>query len=302
MILFGYDSLKKEFIRSFRSGKNHHAWIISGERGIGKGTFARLISRSVLANKYYQAFSFDDGEDIQEKVYNESHPDFYVLTPDEKGVIGVESVRNMIKFMQLTPVEGTNKVAVIDHCDGMTISAANSLLKILEEPPAGSLILLVSNAIGKLLPTIRSRCRTINVDPPTTQIFSDVINHLGYTNIDMKEMLELYNFTNGSIGLAVKVIENECMDLIASIKRQLYKSGDLGEVMDIASQVSKSQDLWEISSYAIITSLQDLIRNLDKYSKECEKALDALQKSAKIISDCDRLYLDKSSAIIAILG
>ena len=132
--------------------------------------------------------------------------------------------------------------------------------------------------------------------------FSDVINHLGYTNIDMKEMLELYNFTNGSIGLAVKVIENECMDLIASIKRQLYKSGDLGEVMDIASQVSKSQDLWEISSYAIITSLQDLIRNLDKYSKECEKALDALQKSAKIISDCDRLYLDKSSAIIAILG
>ena len=80
-------------------------------------------------------------------------------------------MRNMIKFMQLTPVEGTNKVAVIDHCDGMTISAANSLLKILEEPPAGSLILLVSNAIGKLLPTIRSRCRTINVDPPTTQIF-----------------------------------------------------------------------------------------------------------------------------------
>ena len=84
MILFGYDSLKKEFIRSFRSGKNHHAWIISGERGIGKGTFARLISRSVLANKYYQAFSFDDGEDIQEKVYNESHPDFYVLTQMKK--------------------------------------------------------------------------------------------------------------------------------------------------------------------------------------------------------------------------
>lgn len=302
MILFGYDSLKEEFSRSFRSGKNHHAWIISGERGIGKGCFARLISRCVLANKYYQAFSFDDGKDIEEKVYNESHPDFYILSGDEKGVIGVESVRNMIKFMQLTPVEGSNKVAVIDYCDGMTISAANSLLKILEEPPAGSLILLVSNAIGKLLPTIRSRCRIINVEPPSTQTFADVINYLGYTNVDTKEMLELYNFTNGSIGLAVKVIENECMDFIHSIKRQLSKTADLSEVLDIASQVNKSQDLWEIASYAIISFSQDLARHSDKYSKECEKALDALQKSVKIISDCDRLYLDRSSAIISILG
>jgi DNA polymerase III subunit delta' len=177
-VLFGHDGAEQEFLAVYRSGRVPHAWLIGGEPGIGKATLAYRIARFVLANPEPSRIpagaplALDAAHPTTRRVAVNAHPDLLVLEriPGDSGkmrtVISVEQVRRLTSFFGSTAGEGGWRVCIVDSADELKHpEGSNALLKMLEEPPPRSLFLLVSHAPGRLLPTIRSRCRRLVLRP-----------------------------------------------------------------------------------------------------------------------------------------
>jgi DNA polymerase-3 subunit delta' len=177
-VLFGHDSAEREFLAVYRSGRVPHAWLIGGEPGIGKATLAYRIARFVLAcpdpahAPTANSLALDPAHRTVRRVAVNAHTDLLVLerTPGDSGkmrtVIAVEQVRRLASFFGSTAGEGGWRVCIVDSADELKYpEGSNALLKMLEEPPQRSLFLLVSHAPGRLLPTIRSRCRRLALRP-----------------------------------------------------------------------------------------------------------------------------------------
>ena len=174
--LFGQDEAEQRLAQAWRSGRLPHAWLLSGPRGIGKATLAYRFARFVLAGKAEtgglfgeapagEGLALETDHPVFRQVAAGGHPDLMTVargvnpkTGKLREEIVVEDVRAVRDFMHMTASAGGWRVVVVDAADELNRSAANALLKVLEEPPAKGLLLLVSHAPGRLLPTIRSRC------------------------------------------------------------------------------------------------------------------------------------------------
>ena len=189
-VLFGHDGAEREFLAAYRSGRVPHAWLITGEPGIGKATLAYRVARFVLAypdpahvpppyppphageDREGATLALDPAHRTVRRVAVNAHPDLLVLerTVGDNGkmrtVITVDQVRRLASFFGSTAGEGGWRVCIVDSADELkNPEGSNALLKMLEEPPSRSLFLLVSHAPGRLLPTIRSRCRRLALRP-----------------------------------------------------------------------------------------------------------------------------------------
>lgn len=179
-VLFGHDAAERTFLAAWRSGRLPHAWLLGGEPGIGKATLAFRIARFVLAHPDPAqvadgaTLAVDPAHPAARRVAAGTHSDLLVLeralddkTARLRTVITIEQVRRLSTFFGATAGEGGWRVAIVDRADELKYpEACNALLKMLEEPPPRSLFLLVSQAPGRLLPTIRSRCRLMALRPP----------------------------------------------------------------------------------------------------------------------------------------
>jgi DNA polymerase III subunit delta' len=176
-VLFGHSGAEREFLAVYRSGRVPHAWLITGEPGIGKATLAYRIGRFVLSYPHpshapADSLALDAAHRTVRRVAVNAHPDLLVLerTPGDSGkmrtVITVDQVRRLMTFFGSTAGEGGWRICIVDSADELKYpEGCNALLKMLEEPPLRSLFLLVSHAPGRLLPTIRSRCRRLALRP-----------------------------------------------------------------------------------------------------------------------------------------
>lgn len=179
LALFGHEHAEAALLDAYRSGRIAHAWLIGGPAGIGKATLAYRMARFVLAHpdpvapEVQRATSLTLPADhpAVRKTIAQGHPDLFALerVPDDKGklytVIRVDETRRLVKFLGSTAGEGGWRVVIVDSADELNASSANALLKLLEEPPARTIFLVVSHAPGRLLPTIRSRCRMLALRP-----------------------------------------------------------------------------------------------------------------------------------------
>jgi len=172
-VIVGQNRAVELFASAWASRKLHHAWLLAGPRGVGKATFARAAARRVLAEAAGPPFDLPGVETPDEHpmvrlVEASSHPDMRWLERvlNDKGNLNrnikVEQIRELGEFMSMTAALSPWRVAVIDTVDELESSGANALLKMLEEPPPNTLFFLVSHAPGRLLPTIRSRCRRLD--------------------------------------------------------------------------------------------------------------------------------------------
>jgi DNA polymerase-3 subunit delta' len=172
--LFGHEAAEREFAATFASGRMHHAWMLSGPAGIGKATLAYRVARFALAPPGESAAA--KGLVIPEKsitagqVRALSHPGLAVVrraydprTKRFPATIPVDAVRDLKTFLGHTADEGTWRIVIVDSADELNLNAANALLKALEEPPRRTLFLLVVAQPQRLLRTIRSRCRTLEL-------------------------------------------------------------------------------------------------------------------------------------------
>lgn len=179
-MLLGNESARDALAAAMASGVLHHAWLIAGPQGVGKGAFARVAAARMLAEaaepqKLSRGWGVPETTQTAHLIAAGAHPDYRELVrlpkdaakPDEALArsITIAQVRSLQPLFATKPSLSERRVIVIDSIDDLERGGANALLKNLEEPPAGTIFLLVSHAPGQLLPTIRSRCRLLRFEP-----------------------------------------------------------------------------------------------------------------------------------------
>jgi len=179
----GHAAAEATLAEAMRSGRMHHAWLLTGPEGVGKATLAFRFARRLLAGMPAGAsLALDEKDKVFRRVAAGSHAD--LLTVERKwdpklkrvrGEIVIDDVRKVTEFLHLTPAEGGWRVVVVDGAEDLNRNAANGLLKILEEPPPRAVVLLVCSAAGRLLPTMRSRCRRLRMDALDDGVMTDLL-------------------------------------------------------------------------------------------------------------------------------
>lgn len=174
--LYGQAAAEQGFLDAFHSGRLHHGWIVTGPPGVGKATLSYRIARFLLAGEserdmFGGSLNVDPATSAARLVSNLAHPELLVLrrpyefkTKKLKSEITIDEVRRLKVFLAMGAGEGW-RVVIVDPVDELNANAANALLKSLEEPPKRTVFLLISSAPDRLLPTIRSRCRTLACAP-----------------------------------------------------------------------------------------------------------------------------------------
>lgn len=171
--LTGHEDAEAAFEATRARGRLHHAWLLTGPEGVGKATFAYRAARRLLgapADPAYGVLGASPDHAVSRQIIAHAHPDLFVIERiGEDGkvrkVIPVDEARGLSEFFSKSPASAPHRVAIIDAADDLNVNAANAILKTLEEPPAHGILLMISHAPGRLLPTIRSRCRRLAFAP-----------------------------------------------------------------------------------------------------------------------------------------
>ena len=205
----------------------HHAWLLTGPEGLGKASFAYRIARRLLGAKpdpVHGPLGAAPDDPVARLITAQSHPDLLVLERGDDGrkAIPVDEARRLPEFFAKAPAQGPYRVAIIDAVDDFNASGANAVLKTLEEPSGRGVLLLVSHAPGRLLPTIRSRCRTLSFRPWSAAM---VCALLQAQDVDSDAAARLAGMANGSPGRALALAGGDALKLDEIAKRMVDGSG-----------------------------------------------------------------------------
>jgi DNA polymerase-3 subunit delta' len=215
--LHGHAAAEQAFLDAYR-GRMPHAWLIGGPRGIGKATLAYRMARFVFAHPdptdagKAGSLALPAGHPAVRRVAAQGHPDLLVLertvgdTGKLRTQIAVDDVRRTIGFFGSTAGEGGWRVCIVDSADELNAAGANALLKILEEPPAKALLIVVSHAPGRLLPTIRSRCRRLALRALDADDVARALAGVLQREIDEPEIKAAAAASDGSVARALDLI------------------------------------------------------------------------------------------------
>jgi DNA polymerase-3 subunit delta' len=317
--LLGHQEAETAILDAIGGGRMHHAWLITGPEGIGKATLAYRFARRLLAGRPAgDSLALDPGHPVFRRVAAGSHADLLTVervfnekTKRMKTQIAVEDVRRITGFMSLTPAEGGWRVVVVDGAEELNQASANALLKILEEPPPRAVLLLVCAAPGRLLPTIRSRCRRLRLSPladePMVQLLS-----LYLPQLDAEERGRLITLAEGSPGRAIMLAEDEGLKIALLVDKLLF---DLPAVpssrgYEIADALGRSETgfsvFMDLVRAGVATAVRDSVRGRGDPDQERLVALRPLdawgelwQGLTKLQDETERFALDKRQAIVA---
>lgn len=245
-LLVGHDDAERVLRQAWDSGRLAHAWLIHGPRGVGKATLAYRFARFVLAHGAFEKDALDPAKGLLgvspesrlwRRIASGSHGGLFVLEPgyDEqrgrpRSEITVDEVRRLVGFLTLTPGEGIWRVAIVDSADALNRHAANALLKMLEEPPARVVFLLLSENPSALLATLRSRCRRLALRPVGTSEIERLLR-LHRPELTSDAARTLAAIADGSPGQAIELAEEEGAELFGAVFRLI---GELPELKTAA--------------------------------------------------------------------
>ena len=240
--LIGHEAAERDYLRAWSGGRLAHAWLIGGARGIGKATLAYRMARYALAQrdatKELDMFgapapnlTMSSEDPVFRRVAALGHGDFRAIErgwsdakqTKRRASILVDDVREIGGFLSMTPSEGGWRVVIIDAADEMNPSAANAVLKVLEEPPKRALLFLIAHNPDRLLPTIRSRCRRVDLRPLTDTQVTTLLNRYR-PSLASADVAALAQLADGSIGRAIELAEEGGVELFRELMSLL---GDL---------------------------------------------------------------------------
>lgn len=231
--LFGHAAAQAAFLDAYNAGRMHHAWLITGPRGVGKATLAWALARFLLATSeddggmfappQPDSLSIPDSHPVLPRLRALSEPRAFLLRRGANAAgsalsadIRVEEVRRLIGFLSLTAADGGRRAVLVDSADELNPQAANALLKILEEPPAKVTFLMISHQPFRLLPTIRSRCRELRLGPLDPDDLSDALTQAG-ADAAPETRIPLAQLAGGSVGEAFRLANLDGLDLYARL-------------------------------------------------------------------------------------
>lgn len=313
-MIVGQDRAIEQFATAWASRKLHHAWLLTGPKGVGKASFAKAAARRVLAEAAGPPFDLplidtSDDHPIVKLVEAGSHPDMRWLerlvnerTGNLARNISVDQVRELGEFMSMTAALSPWRVAVIDTVDELETSGANALLKILEEPPANTLFFLVSHAPGRLLPTIRSRCRRLDFQKLDDDAMTSVLEAQA-PDVPAGERQRIAGMSFGSAGRALAFAELDLAKL-EDAALAILRQGDPTN----ARRSSLASDLGKKGAgdrYAAFLELAPSLiareaRKLD--GSTLERALDAYARARELAAVAPRVSLDPAATVFQLGG
>jgi DNA polymerase-3 subunit delta' len=339
--VLGHDAAEHALLAAHKSGRLHHAWLIAGPRGIGKATLAWRFARYLLAGQAQAQGGLFGGSDAdsldvaidapgRSLVDARSHPDLFHLRrtvhPDTgrmRAEIAVEDVRDLGAFMHMTPAMGQWRVAIVDAADEMTRNAANAVLKILEEPPPKAVLLIVTHAPGRLLPTIRSRCRRLSLLPLSDDVMARLLSQHAPA-VSAEEGAVLARLSDGSIGRALDLASAGSLDLYRDMVDVLatLPELDIGRLHGFAERFARRGEeanaAWRALNYLLDGWLKGLARRAALGGQAAaivpaerglqarllaaaslDRWIGAWEKAADLLSSADRINLDRKQTVLA---
>lgn len=230
---------EEAFLDALNRGRLHHAWLLCGVEGSGKATFAYRAARRLLGaapdltRGPLGAAPYDP---VSQLVSAQSHPDLLVMERlveggKQKKTISVDQARDLPGFFAKSPSQAQYRVAIIDAAGDLNVNAANALLKILEEPPERGVLLLVTHAPGRLLATIRSRCRRLSFPIWTPDQLETLVRNR--TGADPEDARLAADMAGGSPGAALALSSGAMQEVDA-----MARSWVLGAAVDRAEQMA----------------------------------------------------------------
>ena len=313
-MIVGQDKAIEQFASAWATRKLHHAWLLAGPKGVGKASFAHAAARRVLADaagppSELAGIASDDKHSMVRLIEAGSHPDMRWLRRVENEKTGnlarnisVDQIRGLGDLFDLSPAMSDWRVAVIDTIDDLEGSGANALLKMLEEPPPNSLFFLVSHAPGRLLPTIRSRCRRLDFQALGDDAMTSILEFEA-PELSPGERRKIIPMSFGSAGRALAFAELSLAKL-EDAALAILRRGDPTNARrsDLAQELGKRG---AAERYAAFLDLAPSLiareaRALDGPRRE--RALDAYAKVREIAAIAPRLSLDPAATLFQIGG
>ena len=287
----GQDAAWQEWLSAISSERMHHAWLLSGARGLGKRAFARAAASELVR---------EAGGRLPDAA---THPDIHILehlpaNDDEakkkaegkpyqtKRNITVDQVRDMIRRLATKPTMGERRAIIVDPADDMEKSAVNALLKALEEPPAGTYFLLIAHQPGRLLPTIRSRCRILrfaSLEPGEL----DAVIQRDVPEADAATRAAAIAASNGSPGVALNFVEQDLGKIHQLMLRILHEGdadfhlrGALADTMGARPARDRQLAALELARSVLVAELADASRGRQMRIIEANGTLTRLSTQA----------------------
>jgi len=310
--LAGHGSAIETLLTRYASGRMHHAWLLTGPRGIGKASFALQIAEHIFrhpnginAPRDLQNKSVDDP--IKGKIAACSHPNLLHMTrpynfKDKKfrTQLTVEEIRQTVPFFGTSRGEDGWRVAIVDAADDMNASASNALLKILEEPPERTVFFILAHSPAKVMVTIRSRCQQLALNPLSEEEVLSVLEKFDVlSSLSGEDKMLLATLANGSVRQGIILAEGDGLEL--------YKR------FDAATQKLATPDWTEIHALAdmvVLKGREDNYRLLIEFAQQYIEALATARKgdasnisilarwARKSVTIADGYNLDKKQVIL----
>ena len=312
--LIGHKKAFRTFLKSQLEGRLHHAWILSGSKGIGKATLAwRIVSE--LSSETSLTQDRDVSKELLEKKIKALSLSnlFLCRRPyDDKAqrlkkFITIDEIRRLKSFFQMSALENKWRIAVIDCADELNNAAANALLKLLEEPPNKSILIIISNQPGRLPATVRSRCRSLNLNKLNESEIEEVLrlSDFDISSKTIDDRLVLSVIADGSAGMAMTALNNngitlfnECLEIFSG-----FPNFDRRQILKLAETIKNNIEKFKflsgillliISRLALLTALS---RNLTPTREETTLVIKLLpianlpDRLAELYSDLSQLFL-----------
>ncbi|NNM72077.1 DNA polymerase III subunit delta' [Enterovirga aerilata] len=324
--LVGHVEAERSFAEAIASGRLHHAWLIGGAEGIGKATLAYRVARRLLASADEirpgeGALAVDPAGRTARQIAAGAHPNLIVLDLETASAdverppaktIPVKTTRRALAFFGTTAANGGHRVMIVDSAEDLTVQSANALLKTIEEPPPRSTILVVAHAPQRVLPTIRSRCRKLNLSPlPQAQVL-EILRSFGPDALaggeGGPELVErAAERAEGSVGRALGLLDPKrqaVLDELASLLQALPDPPML-RVLSLAEKLAdrRAEGTFELALDAVQLWAAERIRagaelgpaRLAPLAELCEKVADAARS-------VETYNLDRRPFVVSMFG
>ncbi len=330
--LLGHAEEEQILLNAWKNRTLHNSWLLCGIEGIGKATLAFRFARFLLAadeNQRDKYNSLDVSVDSQtyKLVANASHPDLKVIERDftetdkkkvlkaikegerlsdeelkglkKSAIIKVDDVRTINEFLAKKSSNDGWRVVIVDSIDDLNNAGANAILKILEEPPAKTVIMLISHNPNRLLPTIRSRCAKMNLKPLTENEVASLLRRYR-PELSEKAVKGLAGLSSGSIGKAIRYADNAALASYDDLCKIIYAKNKykLADLLAFCDAAVADEDSYNLVQELVLKFAAENVKGCDNV----EELAEMWEKAVKIFDETARLNLDKKQALINIIS